>query len=462
VAQLKRRLRRIDALAIALGTVIGIGVFRNTGVVLRGTDGFAGATLLWLVSGVLVLGGAVLYADLSSRVPEAGGPYAYVRVAFGGPAAFAYGWMNAGVAIPARQASTAAITGELLSAWIPLSPRVLAVSLYLTLAAIHLCGVRAGAIAQRIFTAGKLGTVMLVVVLSIALGMMGQAGQVGQMGAMGATGAPAIDVPAASFALALSAVWYTYLGWQDVVLLAEELHEPRRDLPVVLIGTVLLTMVLFVTLHVAVFWGLGGSAEAYDRLPALHVAERMLGNFGDNLLRVLMVASLIGVTAGGLLVRPRIGMALARDGLGPSALTRVSRVGTPYWALGVQVTISVALIRTGTYVKLLELISFAMGVLGLFEIASYFVVRKKRPELPTSRFHPWAPLAFLIMSGALCVLSGHDHPMGIVMSFGILALITTVYAVARPRLIPAEPTVLLPDLPEARARAGTPRPDAET
>ena len=51
----------------------------------------------------------------------------------------------------------------------------------------------------------------------------------------------------------------------------------------------------------SVFWGLGGGAEAYDKLPALHVASRMLGDFGDNLLRVLMVASLVGVTAGGLL-----------------------------------------------------------------------------------------------------------------------------------------------------------------
>lgn len=452
---LQRRLHRIDALAIALGTVIGIGVFRNTGVVLRGAGGFGGATLLWLVSGVLVLGGAVLYADLSSRVPEAGGPYAYVRVAFGGKAAFAYGWMNAGVAIPARQASTAAITGELLSAWIPLSARTLALTLYLVLAVIHLFGVRAGAIAQRIFTAGKLLAVMLVVVLAITLGAMGT----------GMTGAPAgpAGVQSVSFGLALSAVWYTYLGWQDVVLLAEELHEPQRDLPVVLIGTVLLTMVLFTALHVTVFWGLGGGAEAYDTLPALHVASRMLDGFGDNLLRVLMVSSLIGVTAGGLLVRPRIGMALARDGLGPAALTRVSRVGTPYVALGLQVAISVVLIWTGSYVRLLELISFAMGVLGLFEIASYFVVRKKRPALPTSRLHPWAPLAFLIMSGALCVLSGWDHPRGVLTAFAIMVSIGGIYVAARPRMIPAEPIApAMLDLPEARARAGTPRPDAET
>jgi APA family basic amino acid/polyamine antiporter len=292
---------------------------------------------------------------------------------------------------------------------------------------------------------------MLVVVLAIALGAM-------STGTTGATPVP-VGLPAVSFGLALSAVWYTYLGWQDVVLLAEELHQPRRDLPVVMIGTVLLVMVVFTALHAAVFWGLDGGPEAYMEYPALHVASRMLDGFGDNLLRVLMVASLVGVTAGGLLVRPRIGMALARDGLGPALLTRVSRLGTPYVALGLQVAISVVLIWTGSYVKLLELISFAMGILGLFEIASYFVVRKKRPALPTSRLHPWAPLGFLIMSSALCVLSGLDHPTGVVTAFAILVAIALVYAAARPRMVGAGPVT---DLPEARARAGTPRPDLET
>ena len=85
---LKRRLDRIDALAVSLGAVIGVGVFRNTGLVLSGADGFAGATAVWLVVGGVCLAGAILYSDLSGRVPEAGGGYAYVRTAFGGPASF--------------------------------------------------------------------------------------------------------------------------------------------------------------------------------------------------------------------------------------------------------------------------------------------------------------------------------------------------------------------------------------
>jgi len=418
---LKRRLNRTDALAIALGAVIGVGVFRNTGLVLRGTGGFAAATALWLVVGALCLGGAVLYSDLCSRVPEVGGQYAYVRVAFGGHAAFVYGWMNAGVVIPARQAAIVAVAGEVMSRWIPVSPRALAIALLLVLAVLHLSGVRAGVIAQRVFTAGKLATIALVVGLSLMLGWHGSTGPV--------------SVEPASFAAAVGAVWYTYLGWQDVVILAEEVHNPRRDLPFVMFGTVGLTMVLYVVLHVAVYLALGGGAEAFGALPALDVARRALGHAGETLLTGLMLASMIGIAALAVLLRPRMAMALARDGLGPKLLTRVSRVGTPDVALGLHVGIALVLVSTGSYVKLLELISFASGIMGLVEIASYFVVRRKRPELPTSRFHPWGPLAFLVMSGALCVLGAMDHPMGVLTSFGVVAAIAIVYALTRPKLL---------------------------
>jgi len=151
-------------------------------------------------------------------------------------------------------------------------------------------------------------------------------------------------------------------------------------------------------------------------------------------------------------------MALARDGLGPAPLARVSRVGTPYAALGLQTAIAVVLAATGRYETLLTLISFATGVLGLFETASYFVVRRKRPALPTSPGHPWAPLAFIVVSAALCAIGGVHRPMGILTSAAILAAIALVYAVARPRAIPAESS------PQVAMHAApvTPHPDAET
>lgn len=429
MAVLQRRLHRIDALAIALGGVIGVGVFRNTGLVLRGTGGLAGATLLWLVVGVVCLAGAILYADLSARVPEAGGPYAYVRVAFGRPVAFVYGWMNASVAMPVRQAGTVAFAGELLSSWLPGGARPLAVAVLVVLAAINLLGVRAGAVTQRVLTTGKLATIALVIGLAMVLAW---------------TGAPATSATTSSVSLGLAvgACWYTYLGWQDVVLLAEELRQPRRDLPAVLLGTVALTMVLYLAVHVAVYVALGGSAEAYGELPARALAGHVLGGFGLTLLTILTLASTLGGSAESMMVRPRVAMALARDGMAPAPIAAVNHAGTPHGAILFHAALALALVATGSYTDLLPLLTFAQGFLGVFETASYFVVRRKRPELPTARFHPWAPLAFILANIALCWLAGTADLQKTVLALGMLALISAVYAIGRraPRMSRARPT----------------------
>ena len=429
MASLQRRLDRIDALAIAFGSVIGVGVFRNTGNVLRGAGGLAGATLTWIVIGIVCLAGAVLYADLSARVPEAGGPYAYVRVAFGRPVAFVYGWVNAAVGMPVRQAALVAFAGELLSRWLPGGARVLAAVVLVLLTAINLGGVRAGAITQRIFTAGKLGTIALLLVLAAILFGRGQPA---------ATGA----IAPASFALAVSACWYTYLGWQDVVLLAEELHDPRRDLPAVLFGTVGATIAIYLVVHLGVYFALGGGSEAYGQLPTRIIAGYVLGGVGLTVLTSLTLCSTLGGASESMMVRPRIAMALARDGMAWPAIAAISRSGTPYGAILFHAALSLVLVASGSYDQLLPLLAFAQGLLGVFETASYFAVRRKRPALPTSRFHPWAPVLFIVANIALCALTGYDSPRSILASLGLLALVSCTHGVLR--VVSSNPNLVKP------------------
>ncbi len=409
---LVRRLGRIDALAIALGGVIGVGVFRATGVVLRGSGGFAEATAIWVVVGLVAMAGAVLYADLSARVPEAGGPYAYVRVAFGRPAAFVYGWMNGGISMPARQASVMAVIGEVLSRWVSGDARLWAAGGLIVLVAINLLGIRAGALVQRVLTTGKILTILLVIVLAL-------------VAAPGAGPVPAFE--AASLAAAVSAAWYAYIGWQDVTLLAEELRQPRRDLPFVLVGSVAVVLVLYTSIHAAVYAGLGGAAHA--ELPARDVAVLVLGGFGFSLLSARMLSSMIGGAAEAIRVRPRIIMAVARDGLAPSPIAALDREGTPYGAILFHGAIALLLVGTGSFTDLLKLLAFAQGFLGLFETASYFVVRRRRPELPTRWYQPAASLVFILANAALCVLTAHDDPKRIGFALGLIAVISAFYAV---------------------------------
>jgi APA family basic amino acid/polyamine antiporter len=417
VTGLKRSLDRIDALAIALGSVIGIGVFRATGIVLRGAGGFAEATAIWVTVGVVAMAGAILYADLSARVPEAGGPYAYVRVAFGRPAAFVYGWMNGGISMPARQATAMAAIGELLYRWLSGNVRLWAAGVLVVLVAINLLGVRAGALVQRVLTTGKLATILIVIGLAIAASP---------------DGAAAVAAPASlSLAAAVSACWYSYIGWQDVALLAEELRHPRRDLPVVLVGSVATVLVLYTSIQAAVYLGLGGAA--HGEIPARDLAVLVLGGTGFGLMTGLILSSMIGGAAEAIMVRPRIVMALARDGLAPAPIAAIDRKGTPYGAILFHSAIAMFLVSTGSFTELLKLLGFAQGFLGLFETASYFVVRRRHPELPTSRFHPWAPIVFLCANAGLCVLTALDDPMRIGVALLLIGGISAVYAVTRRR-----------------------------
>ena len=228
------------------------------------------------------------------------------------------------------------------------------------------------------------------------------------------------------------------LGWQEVVILAEELHRPRRDLPVVLVTTVALTLTLYLGIHLATYFALGGGPLAYGAWPAVDIAGFVLGSFGAGLLSVLLLSSMIGVAADGILVRTRVAMALARDGMAPRPIAAVNRAGTPYGALVLHVVIVLALVASNSFNALLPLVLFAQGFLGIFETASYFVVRTKRPELPTSRFHPWAPLIFIVVNAALCVVAGIARPTGVLMTLGILAALVLAYAIFR-ALRPAPP-----------------------
>ena len=411
---LLRRLGRIDALAIALGSVIGVGVFRATGVVVRGSDSFGQATAIWLIVGVVCMAGAILYADMSARVPEAGGPYAYVRVAFGRPAAFVYGWMNGGISMPARQASVMLVIGEVLASSLPGAPRLWSAGMLLGLVAINLLGVRAGALVQRVLTTGKIATLLLVIGLAIAA-VPGTA-----------PAAVAAPLPALSLAAAVSACWYSYIGWQDTTLLAEELRHPHRDLPFVLVGSVAVVVVLYTSIHVAVYLGLDGAAGS--DLPARDLAVLVLGTAGFGLLSGLMLSSMIGGAAEAIMVRPRIIMAAARDGLAPAPIAAIDRRGTPYGAILFHSSIAMFIVATGSFTEQLKLLGFAQGFLGLFETASFFVVRRRRPEVPARWFQIPAALVFVLANAGLCVLTAHDDPERIGVALGLIGGISVAYA----------------------------------
>jgi APA family basic amino acid/polyamine antiporter len=415
--RLARRLTRIDGLAIGVGAVIGTGIFRTTGEVLRGTGGFLGATAVWVGVGAISALGALVYAEMSARVPEAGGAYAYVREAYGRFPAFLDGGLDAFVSNPARQAAATAALGELLARMLGVDhPRIVSTVALLVLIGITLPGVHAGARAQRVFTALKLAAIVGVVVLAV----------LPHAGAKAAA-----DSSALALTVAVGAAWYSYLGWQDVALLAEEIHAPERHLRAVLIGTVATALAAYVAVHVAVYFGLGGFRQAAGMFPALDLARSALGGRGETLMTCAVASSMLGGAAESLFIRPRIAFALARDGLAPRPLAYVSPGGTPSVAMAVHATIALALVLSGTFRALLALLVFVQAITGLVEASSVFRLRARTPVFEGSPRRPVAAVLFVVSNVALCVLVAWQDPKQILYAACAVVVLSGLYVVVR-------------------------------
>jgi APA family basic amino acid/polyamine antiporter len=361
-----------DGIGIGVGSVIGVGIFRTTGQVLRASGGRWGAVLVWLAFGLLSLVGATVFGRVALRIPEAGGPYAYVREAFGPRAAFVDGWFGATFAIPPRQAAQMLIVGEIFALEVGGSPRAWAFGWLTALFAFHLGGVRLGASLQRVISSGKIA-LLLGGVLLAASSVSTHAPPV--------SAAPLGPLP---LGVGLAGAFYTYLGWQDVTQLAEELREPERSLRRVLWATVAIVTTAYVAWAASSAFAPGDPQIARSDLPLRDLALARFGPAALSIVSWMMAACILGASAENMLVRPRIWFALARDGFAPGVLGRVSARGVPWTALTAQCALVGAfIVLAGSFTTLLVVLSIAQAILSTLEALSVVALeRRDRAGLP--------------------------------------------------------------------------------
>src|SRR5512147_2563760 len=106
-SQLVRGLTPVHAGALVVGTVIGTGIFLKAGIMSQTVGAAHWMLLAWVAAGILSFAGALVYAEIGSLFPKAGGEYVYIREAYGDLPGFLYGWMRFWVASPGSIAAYA-------------------------------------------------------------------------------------------------------------------------------------------------------------------------------------------------------------------------------------------------------------------------------------------------------------------------------------------------------------------
>ncbi len=405
---LVRGLGPLMAVAVVVGTVIGSGVFKKPNVVAQNVPEFGLAALVWILGGVLALLGALALAEVATLYPRSGGNYVFLREGYGRLFGFLWGWVEFWMIRSASLAALATIFTESLCDILgPLAPGVwaqkgLTVVVILGLAGVNIVGVRWGGGLQLFITLVKVGSLLAIMALPFVVPLLASPGvEAAKPQAANLTPLWPADWSTFSlgaFASALLAVLWAYHGWMNIAPVAEEVKDPRRNIPLALIVGTCIVMFLYLGANLAYYLILTPAeiaAVSGTTTVATQFSLRLLGSVGAAMASAAVMCSVFGALNGNLLVGPRLLYAMGEDGLAPRALSAVHPTfRTPalaiaamgLWACGLVVGVAV-LTETGALAPGKQhfdtLTDFAMFGAVIFEtmaVVSIFVFRWKYPD----------------------------------------------------------------------------------
>lgn len=434
-----------QATAIVAGTIIGSGIFLVPQEMMRAAGSSPLVYLAWIAAGLLSLFGAMTYAELAAMRPFAGGEYVYLRDAYGELPSFLYMWTWFSVAKPASIASSAIgvvrVLGTFsalrwLAAPLLLHPlrlewgQIAAIAVAWLVTGLNYLGLRRAGEFQLVFTILKVALIAGIVAFCFA-SPLGRAANF-------TTIFSGSDGHLAGFTIAMIAALWAYDGWNDLNMVAGEIQQPERSIPLALVSGVGLVAVLYMLTNAAVQYLLPAAAIAQSPRPAADAMRLAVGAWGAGLVSVGMAISILVSLNGTILSGARIPFAAARDGIFFRAMGRVHpRFESPSVSLLVQGGMAtLLLLLVGQFQALFELALLAEWLFYMLTATTVFVFRLREPQrvrpyrVPA---YPWLPAFFI--AGSLLVLgyilrSNFRNSMGGLL---VIALGLPMYAWMRRR-----------------------------
>src|SRR6202795_202533 len=401
--ELIRTLRLRDLLLLFIGSVIGSGIFRTPGPILRQVDGSFGLSLLvWIVGGVLSLLGALTYAELAAANPEAGGLYCYIRDGFGRMSAFLYGWCLFLVIASGSVAALARAFTRYLAQILPLTPleaTLVSVAMIAVVTAVNVWGTRKSSDLQNWTTLIKVG---IIVVLSAVLLSLGHHMREIPL-ALGSTqtGFSLLS----NFGLAMIAVLWAYEGWQFGTYSAGEVVEPQRAFPrAFLLGSLTLTGLYLIAI-VAYLNALGPAAATNSEAIAATAATAVLGSWAGRAIAFTILISTFSAANSVVLTAPRVFYAMANDNLFFKKLAEVHpHFRTPANAVIALGVWSAVLASAGKFADLIGGVIFIGWIFYGLGAAAIFPLRCAGKGLAIPYRvpgYPWTPFLFVLAAAAI-------------------------------------------------------------
>lgn len=404
-----------------VGTIIGSGIFLVPSEMMQAVGSARLVYLAWMVGGLLSFFGALTYAELGAMKPQAGGEYVYVRDAYGPLAGFLYSWTWFLIAKPASIATITTGLVRILGTFSVFSffshscisrpftisyGQLVAIGATLLISWLNYLGVRRAGEFQFFFTLLKVAIILGIVVVGFSY----QGGTWANFTTefVGAKGG------VAGFFAALVAALWAYDGWNDLNMVAGEIRNPQRNIPLSLIWGVATVGALYILVNAAVQYVLPAAAVAASQRPASDVVGLVLGSAGAGLVSAGMALSMLVTLNGTIMSGARVPFATARDGYFFKAIAEVHpRYRTPSVAIAVQCGLAIVLLLLGgSFRQFFALAIFAEWMFYMIAGSTIFVFRRREPnaERPYRVWgYPVIPAIFVLVSAVLLYYTFTDN-----------------------------------------------------
>jgi len=444
--ELARDLGVSHAGAIVVGTIIGSGIFLVPAEMMQAVGSAKLVYLAWLVGGLLSFFGALTYAELGAMKPQAGGEYVYVRDGYGPLAGFLYAWTWFLIAKPASIATVTTGLVRILQTFPVFAffsdpvfrqpflvsyGQLVAIAATILISWLNYVGVKRAGAFQLIFTLLKVGTILGIVVIGFSY----SSGSWSHF----ADSYAAAKGGLAGFMAALVAALWAYDGWNDLNMVAGEIRQPERNIPIALIAGVATVGALYMLVNAAVQFVLPADAIAASPRPASDAIASVWGTLGASIVSAAMAVSMLVTLNGTVMSGARVPFAVARDGYFFSALAKVHpRFHTPSVAIGVQAAISIVLLLFGgSFRQFFSLAIFAEWLFYMIAASTVFIFRRRDPQAPRPYRvwgYPVVPALFVLSSAFLLYYTFADNLRNSVSGcMVILAGIPVFHSFARRR-----------------------------
>lgn len=419
---LKRTITLFPAIIIVINGIIGTGIFTVPGDMMKASGGFLVMTVAWLIGGAMAVLISMVYAELAPMIPMVGGSYNYCNIAMGKKWGFACGWMEMVAAVTCLAFMPLGFSNYLgyffdLS-W--LQVKLIATTLIVVAMFINFRGLKIGlgvTTALTILKVVALGVVVIIGIMCMDFDnftpMVSE--EIGWSNLLPAT---IIGITA-------------YGGYNQLAFMSGEVKDPKKTIPrglfigigIVFVFNLLMSTVSTGTLGVE---GLSNSTRA-----AADVASAGMGMAGGAFIAVAAMVSIASCINGSITAMPRVGYAMASDGLLPSAMAKVNSKGCPTTATLVYGIIAICLIWPFDFVTIIMMSSVAGRLVELMIAIALIVLRKKMPneERAVKMIgYPVSMILVLLITIALIVMT---EPISLLVGGGLCLLAVPMWFVVK-------------------------------